>query len=104
MLPKLGLVESLEREGDVIDISTLQAGTRAPELPERTVHLHQIDQAASRAKLNQAQVLHAAFFVTPQDVTIEVQGSLEVFDPKDDVIDSQDPDRGGHGAPSLRRG
>jgi len=93
------LVERLDAQAEVGEIAAFLASRRAAGAAERAVDRHEVDQRASGAQLDQADVVLAPLDRAAEDVAIEGDHRRDVADAQDEVVDLAHAD---HGAPAAR--
>ena len=79
-------VPNLQRE--VVEIAAVSARRRSPAPTKRGRDIHEVDEAATRSQLDQAEIVEAAFFLAAEDPAVESNRGLQITHPKHEMVEA----------------
>lgn len=82
------LVEGLDAQAQVVDVSAFHTGTFATDSSELSVEGNQVDHRRTGSEVHQPQLGPASHHAAPQHLFVELNARCDVPDTKDDVIDA----------------
>ena len=94
------LVVRVDAQAEVIEVASFLAGCSAPRATERAVDRHEVDQRASGAQLDQADVVLESLDHAAEHLAIEREHRRDVADAQDQVVNLAHAD---HGAAAAKR-
>lgn len=89
MLHESLLLEWIDAQAKMVDVSSFSPGGYAAAFPKLAVDANQIQHRATRAKMQQPQLISSLYHSTAQHCGVERLAAVQVADSQDEMIDSQ---------------